>query len=209
MARQLHLFTAPRKPRRGRPKKKDAGIPHQRRPPVSPDHPHHITVRLRRGTWNLRSQRCFRTIHRALETVAERNDIRVVHYSVQGNHLHFLVEANDRAAMSNGVRALLISIARRLNRLMRAQGSRYRDRFHERALTSPTSVRNALKYVLTNAAKHHGAAPVDPYSSGPWFPHWERSIELPRWTPCTGPPTSTPESWLLKSGWKRAGRFLA
>ena len=210
--KQLPLFAKPpsaKRPRRGRPKKPGSGLPHLRRPAVSPNHPHHVTIRMREGTWNLRSQRCFAEIAAALEVVRDRRDLRVVHYSVQGNHLHFLIEADDRRAMSNGIRALLISMARRLNRLMRTSGSRYRDRFHERALTSPSSVRTALKYVLTNASHHHRAPLVDPYSSGPWFSGWAPVVQFPKWTPVTGPPTSEPDSWVLKHGWRRAGRFLA
>jgi REP element-mobilizing transposase RayT len=204
---QRELFPTPVRARRGRPKKLGAGLPHTRRPPVSPDHPHHVTVRVKKGTWNLRSQRCFLRIADAFKTAHDRKSIRLVHYSVQGNHLHLLVEANDRRAMSNGMRALLISLARRLNRLMSTTGSRFADRFHERALVSPNAVRTALRYVLTNAAKHHGHDLVDPYSSGPWFTGWAPHVPKPGWTPCTGPPTAEPESWLLRGGWRRAGAF--
>jgi REP element-mobilizing transposase RayT len=203
--KQTELFAAARERRRGRPKKPNAGMPHTRRPPVSREHPHHVTVRVRKGTWNLRSQRCFSRVAEAFNKAHERDGFRVVHYSVQGNHMHLLVEANDRRAMSNGMRALLISLARRLNRLMSATGSRFADRFHERALTSPNAVRTALRYVLTNAHKHHGHELVDPYSSGPWFTGWPENTKVPRWTPCTGPPTARPESWLLRGGWRRAG----
>jgi hypothetical protein len=110
--------------------------------------------------------------------------------------------------MSNGVRALLISMARRLNVLMKKSGALFTDRFHERALASPSAVRTALRYVLTNAAKHHGHDLVDPFSSGPWFTHWPENTRMPRWTPCTGPPTRRPESWLLRGGWRRAGPVL-
>jgi len=163
---------------------------------------------VRRDTWNLRSQRCFERIAAAFTRANERDDFRLVHYSVQGDHVHLLVEANDRDAMSNGMRALLISMARRLNDLMGASGPRYRDRFHEHVLATPTSVRNALRYVLTNARKHHGHAVVDPYSSGPWFTHWPEGTAMPRWTPCTGPPTTRPDSWLLRGGWRRAGAMV-
>lgn len=198
--------TAPR--RRGRPPKAGPGLPHAKRPPVSPDHPHHVTVRARKGTWNLRSQRSFRRIGAALEKVRLREDLRVVHYSIQGDHLHFLIEADDRRAMSNGIRALLISIARRLNAMMGKRGARFRDRFHERALTTASAVGTALRYVLTNASKHRTGPLVDPYSSGPWFPHWAPVVAFPKWTPCTGPPTSDPKSDLLAEGWRRAGALL-
>jgi REP element-mobilizing transposase RayT len=203
--RQRELFAAATPKKRGRPKKQGAGMAHTRRSPVNPGHPHLVTIRVRTGTWNLRSQRCFAVIVAAFNTANARKSIRIVHYTVQGNHVHLLVEADDRRAMSNGMRALLISLARRLNVLMDTTGPRFADRFHERALATPNAVRIALRYVLTNAAKHHGHDPVDPYSSGPWFTGWPAGTKLPRWTPCTGPPTASPESWLLRGGWKRAG----
>jgi REP element-mobilizing transposase RayT len=205
----VHVLTDAPPRRRGRPRKPDAGRPHQRRAPVAPEHPHHVTVRVRKGTWNLRSQRCFKRIRRAFNKANERDHFRVVHYAVLGDHLHLIVEANDRRAMSNGVRALLISMARRLNRLMDQRGSRYRDRFHERALTTPSAVRTALRYVLTNAEKHYGHEGIDPYSSGPWFPHWVDGVQRPRWTPCRAPPTAPPQSQLLCGGWRSAGQLIA
>ena len=83
---------------------------------VSPKHPHHVTVRVRSGTWNLRSQRGFSCLATALREVRARPGFRVVHYSVQGNHVHMLVEGDDRRAMSNGLRAVLIRFAKRSTR---------------------------------------------------------------------------------------------
>jgi REP element-mobilizing transposase RayT len=181
---------------------------HRARPPVSPERPHHVTVRVRYGTWNLRSQRCFERVRDALDRVRDREGFRVVHYSVQGNHMHLIVEGDDRRSLSNGMRALLIRLARRLNKLMGVRGSGFEDRFHERVLGSPTQVRNTLKYVLGNHEHHVRGATVDPFSSGPWFAHWAQGVKLPKWLPYTGPPTSEPESWVLKGGWRRAGREL-
>src|SRR4051794_24995500 len=199
---QLGLFAnSPKAKRRGRPPKKDSKMSPGARPPVSPDRPHHVTVRMRKGTWNLRSQRCFRRIREALDGVRSRGTFRVVHYSVQGNHVHLIVEGENRRALSNGMRALLIRIAKQLNREMGVLGSRFDDRYHETVLGSPTQVRNALKYVFGNHAHHVRGAAVDPYSSGPWFTGWNDSVSMPRWLPCASPPTSPPESWLLDKGW--------
>jgi len=140
----------------GRPKgtRKSKRLPHVARPPVSPHKPHHVTVRVTRGTWNLRSQRCFRPVTAALEAVRKRAGFRVVHYSVQHNHVHMLVEADDRRSMSGGLRALLIRVARGLNRVMHAHGARFDERYHEHVLATPTEVRNALYYVIGNRAAH-------------------------------------------------------
>ncbi len=190
--RQVPLFREARTSRRGRPPVKGSGLPHTRRPAVDPRHPHHVTVRVRHGTWNLRSQRSFRRIGEAFARVNEREGFRVTHFSVQGNHIHLIAEANDRRTMSNGIRALLIRIAKRLNTMMGARGPRFADRFHERALTAPTAVRNAVRYVIHNHARHLAQvgkrAPVrDEFCS---VAHPALIAE--------------PKSWLLRVGWQRA-----
>lgn len=175
----------------GRPKKPGAGLPHARRTRVTRHVPHHVTVRVRRGTWNLRSQRSFVRFRAALAVVRRRCGFRVVQFSVQRDHVHLLVEANDRRAMSNGVRALLISFARRLNGMMSTRGSRFADRYHEHRLETPTEVRNALRYVFGNHVHHltqRGAHPgdvLDAFSSAVAF------LEV-----------APAESWLLRVGWR-------
>ena len=194
-SRQQPLFSrtqlaAPLRPRRGRPRKVGAGLPHLKRPPVDWRHPHHVTVRMRRGVWNLRSQRCFRPIANALRAVREREGFRVVHFSVQGNHMHLVTEADDREAMSNGMRALLIRIAKRLNRVMGSSGRLYADRFHERVLTTPSETRNVVRYVLGNHGHHYGGVGIDAFcSANPALAD-------------DGPPAAAPESWLLRVGWR-------
>jgi hypothetical protein len=72
--------------------------------------------------WNLRSRRCHAVVEAALTGMLDRRDFRVVHYSVQGNHLHFLVEANGTRELSEGMQALSVRLAKGLNRVMRRRG---------------------------------------------------------------------------------------
>jgi hypothetical protein len=96
-----------------------------------------------------------------------------VHFSVQADHLHLLIEADDKSSLSRGLMGLAIRVARAVNRALRRQGRVWADRFHSRALTSPREVRNAIVYVLMNAKKHVDAAPnLDPCSSAAWFTDW-------------------------------------
>ncbi len=119
-----------------------------------------------------------------------------------------LVEAPDATTLSRRMQAFAIRLAKGLNALMkRAKGRVFAERYHLRVLGSPTQVRNALAYVLLNAAKHHGGERVDPYSSGPWFDGWSAPNAAPRWLPCTGPPTTPPRTWLMTSGWRALGRI--
>ena len=112
-----------------------------------------------------------------------------MHFSVQGNHLHLVAEADDRGAMTQGMRALLIRVAKRLNAVMRTRGGVYADRFHERVLRSPSEVRNVVRYVLANHEHHFGAsAAVDSCSSA------NPALDV----------VSLPGSWLLRVGFRRA-----
>jgi hypothetical protein len=98
---------------------------------------------------------------------------QVVHYSIQSNHLHLIVEAVDRKALTSGMRGLLIRIARALNRRWERSGQVFADRFHERELLNPRQVRNALVYVFQNLRKHGICLEgPDPLSSGPQFRGW-------------------------------------
>jgi len=69
----------------------------------------HITLRARGDVWNLRSQRCFRLILRCLRKARGRFGLRVIHFTVLGNHLHLIVEAerpgSRSAAASRGSRS--------------------------------------------------------------------------------------------------------
>jgi REP element-mobilizing transposase RayT len=181
----------------GRPKsqKKRSYVPHVARPAVARSRPHHVTVKFVHGTWNLRSQRCFRPIRDALATVKrERAGVRIVQFTVQHNHLHLIVEADDRASLSGAMRSLLIRVARGVNAVMGARGRRVRERYHEHILRTPAEARNALRYVLRNRDHHlaQWAAPrgpeLDEFGS---IAH--RDV------------VRAAASWLLREGWTRAG----
>ncbi|MBL8718430.1 MAG: transposase [Myxococcales bacterium] len=188
------------RPGAGRPPKKGS-VSHRRRPSVSPAQPLHVTLRFAEHVWNLRSQRCLRPIDAALRSL-DADRARVTHFSVQGNHVHLVVEAQDRRALTTAMRSLTIRIARRLNQVMRRRGRVLAYRYHARALRSPTEVRNVVRYVLANHAKHVPGAPLaDAWSSAPAFTAWS-AIGLPEAAvryalPDRGPPVSAPRTRLL------------
>jgi REP-associated tyrosine transposase len=134
----------------------------------------------------------------------EREGFRLVHFSVQSNHMHLLVEGGCRTSLSRGLQGLAVRMARALNRLWRRIGSVFADRYHDRILRSPTEVWNALRYVLCNARKH-GAwtsrSRPDPMSSAPWFDGW--SDALPE--PAESASIPRARTWLLNDGWRRIG----
>jgi REP element-mobilizing transposase RayT len=210
------------------PKGPAAGVSHLRRPVLSRHHPAHVTLRVVRGLPALRLGQVFRPVRSALALGRERFGFRLIHYSVQADHLHLIVEAEDARALSRGMQGLCVRVARALNRQLGRTGSVFADRYHARALTTPRSVRFALRYVLLNVRKHTrkrragaGIVPVgfvDPCSSGPWFGAFVRPDGLAfgvrecreqfaRCHPSLAAPVVLPVTWLLRVGYQRAGPF--
>jgi REP element-mobilizing transposase RayT len=93
-------------------------------------------------------------VESALVGAAGRSDFRVTHFSVQGNHVHLLVEAGSGRALTSGMKALAIRLAKGMNRLMGAKGPVLEDRYHAHVLRTPAEVRRALAYVAGNFASH-------------------------------------------------------
>jgi REP element-mobilizing transposase RayT len=131
-----------------------AGVSHQHRPALSGHHPAHVTMRVLPDVWNLRSRRAFRAIARAFVSSNDRDGFRIVHFSVQGNHLHLIVEARNAQRLSRGMQGLATWIARRLNQLIGRRGKVFADRFHAHVLRTPLEVAHAVAYVLGNSAVH-------------------------------------------------------
>ncbi|TMB37808.1 MAG: hypothetical protein E6J62_04545, partial [Deltaproteobacteria bacterium] len=73
-------------------------------------------MRIAGGRPSLRGPRSFRAIKEALRKGKERFGLRVTHFSVQGNHMHMLVEAEDAIALSRGMKGLAVRMARGLNK---------------------------------------------------------------------------------------------
>jgi REP element-mobilizing transposase RayT len=80
--------------------------------------------------------------------------MRIVHFSVQGNHIHLLIEAADNDALERGMRGLTIRVAKALNRVMARRGPVFADHYHSRIVRTPTEAARALNYVLHNHAHH-------------------------------------------------------
>jgi hypothetical protein len=162
-------------------------VEHVARPPHDDEKPVHVTVRA------------------------------VGHFTVQGNHLHMIVEANEGLSLSRGMQRLLSRLAMTINAIARRRGKVWRDRYHRRDLCSPRQFRNALVYVLFNRRKHAPtdrdaelwAGCIDPCSSAAWFTGWVANSGPPQSSIARAGPSviAEPKSWLARGGWERRGRI--
>jgi len=229
---QLPLFAertsqrrrAGRKRRLGRkPKGPRAGSPHKTRPELRARHPVHVVLRVVPVVGNLRRRSTYKAVREATLTTALREDFRIVHLSIQRNHLHLLVEADHKGALASGMQGFQISAAKHLNAAIskgrpgpKRRGSVFPDRYHAEIITTPTRARHALNYVMNNWRKHEEDRAeatrtwrIDWYSTAVMFPGWAEYGDQPFLR--RGPPTYDPlvvyqpRSWLLREGYKRGG----
>jgi REP element-mobilizing transposase RayT len=172
---------AGRKPKGTRP-----AMPHKRRPKVKPWYGLHVTLRVTDAVGSLRRRKMYKAMREATIVAAVRERIRIVHVSLQRDHVHLLVEADDEKALARGMQGFQVSAARNINSLLRddigrrRRGSVFVDRYHLTVVKSPTQARHTISYILNNFRKHgedqQGLAStwlVDPFSSGISFPDWK------------------------------------
>jgi REP element-mobilizing transposase RayT len=184
----------------GRPRNR-GGLPHEPRPEIRPYQPVHVTLKMAEHVWNLRSERSYAVIHRSIEAARRRADVRIVHFTIEGNHLHLIAESSGTWALGNTIRALSIRLARGLNRMMGRSGPVFADRYHAHVLRTPAEVRHAVRYVVGNHASHQARRGrsmreswVDPFSSA--------TAKVPRAAQgvlFAESVTAAPQTWLLRA----------
>lgn len=214
--RQQLLSFMPKRRAKGagrKPSGDRAGVSHAPRPELSSKHPVHVTLKTRPEVGFLRTPPVRHAVRRAVDCSLvwsrAREEFRICHLSIQGEHIHMIAEADDKQALSRGVQGFTISCARRINQVLGRTGKVFADRYHARALTNPRQVRAVLAYVLNNW-KHHGfdrhsRQRLDPYATGHAFDGWHDAPPRPKPGDREAFLVWYPKTWLLSTGWKRHG----
>ncbi len=168
----------------------------------------HLTLKLRRGLQSLRRGKTFEAIKRSFYKYSLRDGFRLVHFSVQQDHLHLIAEADSKSRLTQAMQRLTVSLARQLNFVWQKlsgkwTGRIFKERYHQHVIRNPKEVRAALLYVLRNALKHHEIrrGEQDFYSSARYFDGFSKAR-----------PQAPPENlivkataWLLTTGWRESG----
>ncbi len=201
--------------RKGSGRKNRTGtVNHMKRDQVGFKKPLHITLKLQDGLSNLRCDLMFENLKRCLKS-AKSLGLRVIHFSLESNHLHLFVECRDNKTLSRAMKGLGASLGKAIRKFSGGVGSVFKGRFHLHVLKTPTEVRNGMAYVLLNRAKHwKSIAFVDPYSSGAYFTDWKKLLGSrvgPILSARRGITKALPDylteakSWLAREGWRKAG----
>ncbi len=199
-----------------KPTQPGSRLPHVARPRHHARLPAHVTLRSRiRG---LRNQTVLRVFARATRlSNARKATFQIIHYSLQSTHVHLLIEARDRAALSRGMQGLAVRLARGINRVLgrrgrsgqtattRAISARLRQCGTHSSMSSPTTASMNERFdpesIRIRVARGFG---VGANRSPSTLDSDSRKVL----DPCN-PPVSTAQTWLLAVGWKEQGGSIS
>lgn len=198
MQRAFNLYKGKwggRRPGAGRKRIHSKGVAHRSRELVNHRFPLHINFKV---SAFIRNKVCLRILKRAILN-ARQKGLRIRHYSLQSNHIHLIVEADDNSILESGMRSLTVTFAKGL-RLGKVQ----KERYHLHVLKSLREVRNAVHYVWFNEEKHRKLkkAFVSPYSSLQFVRDLKSLAKTMKMTIVAAKPQNNfldpADSWLLK-----------
>lgn len=147
-----------RRPNSGRRRIHSPGVAHRTREIVKERTALHINVKIKAY---IRNKLCLQILKKAIKN-ARSHGLRIIHFSLQTNHLHLIIEATNNEILTRGMRSLTITFAKGV-----AKGRIQLERYHLHVLKTKAETKNAIHYVLFNEQKHAGlkVARVDAYSS--------------------------------------------
>ena len=141
----------------GRKRVHSRGVAHEIREVVKARTPVHINFKV---NLHVRNKDGIKALRKAIQNA--RKYCAILHYSLQSNHVHLIVEAKDNDLLTKGMRSLTITFSKCLN-----QGRIQKERYHLHVLRTLRETRNAIQYVIFNEARHSGRKTIkaDLYTS--------------------------------------------
>src|ERR1041384_3370935 len=111
---------------------------HAARPEFKASQPLHVVMRVVREVGSLRRRELYKALREATITAAMRERFRIVHVSLQRDHVQMIVEAEHKTALAKGMQGFMISAAKHINRALgegerRRRGKVFNDRYHVRS----------------------------------------------------------------------------
>ncbi len=147
-----------RRPGSGRRRIHSKGVAHRMREEVSTRVPMDINFKYKAF---IKNKQCLKLLKKAILN-ARSHGLRVIHFSLQSNYIHLIVESENNSILTTGMRSLTVTFAKGLKK-----GRVQLERYHLHVLRSIRETKNAVRYVVFNQQKHEKGtySKVDEYSS--------------------------------------------
>lgn len=158
---KLNLYTGKkggRRPGSGRKRIHSKGVAHRSREKVTTRTPLHINFKYRT---HIKNKQCLKLLKKAIVN-ARSHGLRIIHFSLQSNHIHLLIESESNEILTRGMRSLTVTMAKGLK-----AGRVQLERYHLHVLRTIREAKHAAEYILFNQQKHEKGtySKVDGYSS--------------------------------------------
>ena len=130
----LTLAGVPRQRRKGAGRKKspNSGVSHLRRAEVSPKVPVHVTARVKGDVPRLKQPPVRKLFSACCKELDGRPGFRLLERSLEDDRIHLVIEAKDRATLSNGLNSLFTRFSKGLNKLFGRKGKVFAERYQDR-----------------------------------------------------------------------------
>jgi REP element-mobilizing transposase RayT len=140
----------------GRPAIHDIGIRHRERPKLTRLSSLHLTIKIKRIKADLKNKSILIVLKRAIYN-ARKKGLRVIHFSLEFDHVHLLIEAPDNFILGKGMQSLGVTLVRGINKLGQTSGEVYKHRYHFRKINSTRELKVVMNYIFHNGVKHRTA----------------------------------------------------
>jgi REP element-mobilizing transposase RayT len=149
----------------GRPTIHDVGIRHRERPRLTKLSSLHLTIKIKRIKADLKNKSILKVLKRAICN-ARKKGLRVIHFSLEYDHIHLLIETPDNSNLGLGMQSLGVTLVRGINQFNKSSGGVYKHRYHFRKINSSRELKRVMNYLFNNGLKHGTAKSlVNPYNS--------------------------------------------
>jgi REP element-mobilizing transposase RayT len=149
----------------GRPKIHDAGIRHTKRPRLAKPASLHLTVKIKKNKADIKNKSVLSILKKSIMN-ARRQGLKVIHYSLEYDHVHLLIEADNNHILGKGMQAFGVTFSKAINRMRKLKGEVYKHRYHFRQISSSRDLKNVLRYIFSNGLKHGTSKHIiNPYNS--------------------------------------------
>lgn len=148
----------------GRKALHDKGIRHTERETIKKLSSLHLTIKIERNKAGLKNKTVLALLHKAIMK-ARKIGLGIIHYTLEYDHVHLLVEASDNEILGKGMQSFGICFSKGINKYKTQKGQVYKTRYHLRVLKTFREIKNVLNYIFGNAVKHRSSNFLNLYNS--------------------------------------------
>ena len=98
------------RPKAGRKRIHSKGVSHSKRELITKRTPQHINFKF---NCYIKNKDCLKLLKHAIDN-ARKMGLKIIHFSLQSNHVHLITEAENNDILTRGMRALTITFAKGL-----------------------------------------------------------------------------------------------